>query len=280
MILIKLGGSFITYKKDDCLPPYNGNEIHRRYRIREDLIRKVAQVIKRHRDKKVILIHGGGTHGHRTVVRWREGVTKGSVPMMAWEVKWRMDQLTATLVRVMGEEKVPTISIPTSDIVISDSGHIFEISMKLIQNIIERDCVPVLRGDFVPDVNGGWSVVSGDTLIRKISSEKRQNGEDINKVIMIMDKEGFIDPKTGKVVGEINEFMFERKKEEWKSHIYNNQGDVSGGIWGKVLVCRELADNGIETFLIGGDIGNNLETVLSGGRAGTRFPSREQQQSL
>ena len=275
MILIKLGGSFITYKKDDCLPPYYGNEIHRRYRIREDLIRKVAKVIKEHNDKKFILIHGGGTHGHRTVVRWREGVTKGSVPMMAWEVRWRMDQLTATLIRIMGEEKVPAISIPTSDIVISDSGNIIDLSTKLIGSILERDCVPVLRGDFVPDVNGDWSVVSGDTLIKEISRVKIEGGEEIRQVIMIMDKEGFIDPLTGKVIGEVNEFMFERKQEEWKRSIFDNQGDVSGGIWGKVIVCRELADNGIETFLIGGDIVTNLERVLSGGRAGTRFPRRE-----
>lgn len=272
MILIKLGGSFITYKKDDCAPPYRCNELSLHYRIREDRLHQVARVMKEHLDEKFILIHGGGTHGHRTVTRYRKLDLRAKDNLRAWEIKWRMEQLTLAISSVMGCEKVPTISIPPGDIMKSDNGSIVDLYPEPLEELLNRDCVPVLRGDLVPDINGGWSVVSGDTIIEEICKKGFSNGIIPSKVIMMMDVEGFMDPDSGKLIGEINSGRFESMKERWESALKSDTGDVSGGIWGKVSTMKRIADLGVEGFIIGKDAKGSLEKVLQGGRAGTRFP--------
>jgi isopentenyl phosphate kinase len=273
MILIKLGGSFITYKRDDCCPPYKRNETQLRYRVKENEIRAVGKILRSFKDDRILMVHGGGTHGHRTVIRWREGAARGSDPMMAWEVKWRMDQLTGVIVKVMGEEKVPVIPVPTSDIVFSDDGDILELSFVPLRRMMERDCTPLIRGDLVPDVRGGWSVVSGDDLIRHICSAGSLELEPVSKVIMIMDNDGFMNPVTGDLIKEIDNRTFLTNRGKWEEFLQKGNGDVSGGIWGKVLVCKSISDMGIETYLIGGDIKTSLPLALNGEEIGTRFPA-------
>lgn len=271
MMIIKLGGSFITFKKEDGAPPYKENERNLTYRIRENRIRDLALSIK-DVDEPVIFVHGGGTHGHRTVTRWRSGLVKGKDPMMAWEVRWRMDQLTNDMIRVMGMENVPAISLPTSNVVTSDKGKIASFNAQPLEMILDRDCYPVLRGDLAPDVNGGWSVVSGDTLIMKLCKHYSERQPGISRVIMLMDTDGFKDPVTGRRIGEIGKEMFKAKKADWEKALNKTEGDVSGGIWGKVKDCIEISSLGIEVFLLGGNVKEDMEAVLSGKRAGTRFP--------
>ena len=51
-----------------------------------------------------------------------------------------------------------------------------------------------------------------------------------------------------------------------------NSSRVTGGIFGKVKDCMEISSMGIEAFLVGGNVKEDMEAVLSGKRAGTRFP--------
>ena len=271
MMIIKLGGSFITFKKEDGAPPYRENEKDLNYRVREDRVRDLALSI-RNIEGPLILVHGGGTHGHRTVTRWRSGLVKGKEPMMAWEVRWRIDQLTTDIIKVLGKEKIPAISIPTSNVVISDEGRIDSIRSDVIETVVDRGCIPVLRGDLAPDIKGGWSVVSGDTLIKKLCEIYNDGERRISRVIMLMDNDGFRDPETGRRIGEINEGMFNSRKDVWIKALETSSGDVSGGIWGKVQDCVDISSLGIEAFLIGGNVKEDMEAVLSGKRAGTRFP--------
>lgn len=271
MMIIKLGGSSITYKKDDSLPPYDSNELRRNYRIKENVVRTVGKQISGFDRENLILVHGGGTHGHRTVTRWKKEKARGTEPMMAWEVRWRMDQLSNVIVKVLGEEKVPSISVPTSNVVLSDQGEVLELHMPPLRRIMERGCVPVLRGDMVPDVNGGWSVVSGDTLIKELCRRGKEELEPVSKAVMIMDEEGFLDPDTGELVESIDPYTFQTNSHRWEKALTVNEGDVSGGIWGKVKVCRSMAEMGVETFMIGVNEAFRLKEVMDGGRAGTRF---------
>jgi isopentenyl phosphate kinase len=270
MLIVKLGGSFITYKKEDSRPPYSPNEIKLSYRIREDKIRALGRTLKEVQDD-IILVHGGGTHGHRTVTRWKNGLVKGPEEMMAWEVRWRMDQLSNTIVQILGECKLPVISLPTSNVAISDQGDIKELFIERISHILERNCVPILRGDLVPDINGKWNVISGDTLIKKLCEVGNLEDREIKRVIMLMGEDGFNDPENGKIIKEINSGMFNARKEKWRNKLSLDQGDVTKGIWGKVQDCREIADRGIEVFLTGGDIEENMRSIISGKKAGTRF---------
>jgi isopentenyl phosphate kinase len=268
---MKLGGSSITYKKDESGPPYDHDEIARNYRIKENIIRKIGAQLSNCDPGNLVIVHGGGTHGHRTESRWREGAVKGSEPMKAWEVSWRMNQLTNSLIKVLGREKIPGISIPTSTIALSDQGEVLEILMGPIRRVMERGCIPVLRGDIVPDVNGGWSVISGDTLIKEICRRGKEELEPASKVIMVLNSNGFIDPDTGETVQEIDPYYYNSNVSRWEESLRSDRGDVSGGIWTKVQVCHSLSQMGVETFLIGIDDVDRIGEVIQGERAGTRF---------
>lgn len=277
MIVIKLGGSSITYKKEDSLPPYLPNELSRTYRVKERAIHRIGSLLSDFKEERLIIIHGGGTHGHRTVNRWRMGIRKGTEQMMAWEVKWRMDQLTGIVIKTLGGEKVPVVSVPTSTITLSDQGEVVGLSYSPIKWILERGSIPVLRGDMVPDVNGGWSVISGDTLIQELCKNGKEELEPVSKVVMILDVEGFLDPENGELIRDIDRTIFLSNREKWEKLLVKNPGDVSGGIWGKVRTCYGSAAMGVESFMIGSENIEGLNEILHGGNAGTRFiPFQEQ----
>lgn len=268
MYLIKLGGSMITYKCDSASLPIRWNETHVKYRIREDSIRDAGRVIRKHINNGVIIVHGGGTHGHRTVRRWRTGVAKGPDPMMSWEVKWRMVQLTQKVIDILGSEKVPAIEVAPSDISIMNGSNIEDLDITPIRRILERGGVPVLRGDLAPDIKGGWSVISGDDILVKLSRSFRKT--EIEKVILCMNEEGIF-----KGYGTPEQELIPIADHDLeRDDIYSTDTllDESGGIAGKVDACRRIQGMGITSQIIGGRIAESLEMALSGKGTGTIFP--------
>lgn len=274
-MLLKLGGSIITYKGEDSFLDHSWDETRRTYRIREHIIREIGRELKPFTDNGVVIIHGGGTHGHRTVLRWRSGVARGSEAKMAWEVKWRMEQLTERILHILGREGLPVVSVSPSDLTISNGGEIERFDPSPIQELIERGNIPVLRGDLIPDINGGWSVVSGDDLMVRLS-EIGGTGliRKPEKCIMMMKENGFYSSYgTSKqtLVKSIDDEKFHDNHTKWSRGRSGNE-DVTGGIHRKLISCHRIASNGIDAYMIGGRP-KNLTSLLAGEEVGTRFPS-------
>ncbi|MCU0799095.1 MAG: hypothetical protein MUC62_05430 [Candidatus Thermoplasmatota archaeon] len=277
MDLVKLGGSLITYKGSDVKPPYCWNETSWSYRLKENRLRELGRVLQTRTENGLILVHGGGTHGHRTVLRWKMGVARGKEAMTAWEIKWRMEQLTESLLRILGKERLPVIPVSPSDILYASSGSIVSMDLGPIKKVLDRGCIPLLRGDLVPDEGGGWSVVSGDELSVRICTDAPGSGlGKVNRAIMCMEEDGFLlpDGKGGRApIGNITPEMVHSDWESWNDMIEAEGGttDASGGILGKVLACHRIAASGTEARIIGGDIGRNLALAMSGSDTGTLF---------
>ncbi len=275
MMLLKLGGSIVTYKGEDSFLDHSWNETRRSYRIREHMIGEIGRELKRHSDNEAVIVHGGGTHGHRTVLRWRSGVVKGSEAKMAWEVKWRMEQLTGRILYILGREGLPVVSVSPSDIMVSNGSDIERFDPSPIRELIERGNIPVLRGDLIPDINGGWSVVSGDDLMVRLS-ELGDAGliRKPEKCIMIMKENGFYSSygtRKQALVRSIDHEMFHKNYTKWSRRRHGNE-DATGGIHRKLISCHRIASNGMDAYMIGGSA-KNLSSLLSGEGAGTRFPS-------
>lgn len=267
MFLVKLGGSMITYKADIACEPYRWKEIDLHYRIRRDRIIEAGRAIQGHLSKGMLIVHGGGTHGHRTVRRWREGIVKGSQEMMVWEVKWRMTELSSFVIKVLGECGVPAVEVAPSDIAIMDGRRIKKMDTSAIKYILERKGVPILRGDMAPNTDGGWSIISGDEILEYLSGTDL--GDRIDKVIMCMEEEGIFDGFGGpdqKLIG-----YFDPRREEPKGD--GDGSDETGGVSGKIKACRSIADKGVPAQIIGGDIAKNLDMALKGEKTGTLFPA-------
>jgi len=279
MNIVKLGGSIITYKGSDTKPPYKWDESSIRYRIRDDRIRSVSGALKEHLEEGMVLVHGGGTHGHRTVLRWRSGVARGKEPIETWEVKWRMLQLTEGITRILGLEKVPVVPVSPSDIITMRNGKISTFESSPIEMILERGGVPMLRGDLVPVEGGGWCVISGDEIMVKLVKEGISGYlPKCNKAVMCMDVNGFFDGFGGPdsmLIDRIDRDMFHSKISGWKKEYLSRPGggDVSGGVLGKVISCHRISSMGTDANMIGGDLGPTISSVLSGRGGGTYFPA-------
>jgi len=273
MIVVKLGGSFVTYKGNDSSIPMRWDESDIEYRIREDLIIKVSEVLKGHLDNGLILVHGGGTHGHRTVVRWRAGIARGNKMMMPWEVKWRMVQLTERIVRLLGKGGIPAVSISPGAMILSNEGSIETFDSTPLARYLQRGVVPVMRGDLVPDISGDWSVVSGDDTIEHICRLSREGiMPEVSRVIMCMKEPGFyMDFGTSgqDLITEISHEQYHDGSDLFSSSSTDNN-DVSGGISGKIAIAHTIASMNIPVNLIGGDeVHSEMDEILNGGSAGT-----------
>jgi isopentenyl phosphate kinase len=278
MILLKLGGSLITYKRSMGNMPMRRNELSITYKTKEYMIRSVAKTLRSENIKKIIIVHGGGTHGHRTVLRWKKGLTGKSKKMMPWEVCLRMIELNERVVRILGEEDLPAISLSPSNFMESEGGRIGTFDCTSVNRLLDRECIPVLRGDVVPDLGGGWSVVSGDEqMIRICELSKQGILPRIEKVIMCMSAGGLYHPSDRShdhIIKQMNvddvhswlENSKDRKKFDETAH------DVSGGISGKVITAHRISSMGIDVWLIGGkQVSRDLKSILRGEDAGTHF---------
>ncbi|MGA1822263.1 MAG: isopentenyl phosphate kinase [Thermoplasmatota archaeon] len=273
MIIVKLGGSFVTYKGADSTMPMRWDESNIDYRIREDLIIKVARILKSQIKNGLILVHGGGTHGHRTVVRWRSGIARGNKIMMPWEIKWRMVQLSERVIRLLGKGGIPAVSISPGDLILSDRGLIRSFDATAISRYLERGVVPVLRGDLVPDTSEEWAVVSGDEMIFEIGRLSKEGVlPELDRVILCMKEEGYYEgfgTDNKRIISELSPDRFHRDV-SGRGSTGDGSVDVSGGISGKIAISHRIASYGIPVNLIGGEnVHIELGNIIGGKNAGT-----------
>ena len=278
MIIIKLGGSLITYKSSDSDIPLRWNEKKMNYRTRDDKIRLVGRAISDCYEGDMIMIHGGGTHGHRTVTRWREGIARGSDKMKPWEVRWRMSQLTERILNITGEVGIPTIEISPLDVFTTNGKSITTSNPTPIIQALERRTVPLLRGDLVVDEGGGWNVLSGDDQAIELAKCSRdQILPEIDRMIMCLDVTGLMETRNGetRVIKEVSESDFHgdlfKKLAGWEKGSEKSV-DVSGGIITKTVSAHMIAAMGCPVNIIGGEnVDEDLRRILEGKEAGTLF---------
>jgi isopentenyl phosphate kinase len=267
MLVVKLGGSYITYKRGYSSIRFERDETHRSYPVKGNVLAGCAKTLRGYMKGGLIIVHGGGIHGHRTVMRWREGIAKGPQHMMPWEVRRRMDELTAAVVSALGKGGIPAFPVPPGNIMNADSSSISDIDLTPINSVLERGMVPVMRGDIVPDISGGWSVVSGDELIARLGTFSHLSQlPPIERVIMLMEADGFFmdgpyAPESR--LSRIDDDMFHARYGEWADVGRNPISDVSGGIIKKICTAHRIAANGISVSLIGGNP-TRIDSVMAG----------------
>lgn len=267
----------ITYKSSDARPPYRWKETDLTYRVKENAVRATALQLRPYLAEGVILIHGGGTHGHRTVRRWSVGAVKGSEQRRIWEVKWRMLQLTAAIVKLLGENGLPAVSVSPSDVIRMSGSAIDSFETGPISDILRIGCVPVLRGDLAPGDDGSWSVVSGDEIMIELIRKGNEGSiPRVDQAVMCLDVDGFYRNYGGKdqeLIREIGPNDFHNSLPVWMAGINGNNDthDVTGGILRKVRSCHRIAAQECDVWLVGDPLEGSIELALSGKGSGTLF---------
>jgi len=235
VVLIKLGGSVITYKER----PLTTNK------IAIDRILKTLSSVK----IPIILVHGGGSFGHYWSIKYDmhskpERYSSEGIAV----VHESMILLNHIIVKSMLKLKMNPYSVPPFSFMLGNKPilkKIFELASMTKDNII-----PITYGDIVYRSYHRYSILSGDELMTMISSVLRPK-----KVIFAVNVDGiYKDPQTKQIVQKIEE----------KSLIKFSRVnfDITGGMKRKVREALKISLAGMDVHFVNGFKPERLLKIL------------------
>lgn len=257
-VVVKLGGSAITYKSKTCTPKL-------------DLIHRVAGEIAGY-SKQLILLHGGGSYAHPfatrdLVARGFKGRSRlGSVS----EIELNLDQLTRIIGVALLLRGRPFVPIRPMSFMTLNRGNIHTSYLRPLISALRLGIIPIIHGDLSVDEERGFGVVSADR-IASLLGEKLE----VSRVMFGCDVDGvYADTHSRMVIGEV-------RKGDHASLLKGLQKsrvvDATGGMRGKVVEAIRLARLGVESYIFNLNHVGNLTRLLKGDiSVGTRFvPSNQ-----
>ena len=262
LVIIKLGGSVITYKESKTPKA--------RLSVIKTLAKEIAQIVRIGK-YRIVLVHGGGSFGHPNVKKFNlhRGMKTAKQKLAYAQTLQNMLDLNEFVVKSLISQAVPVISIVPHGFTEQEQGGFKGFSVKIVKNALEQGLVPVLFGDGVLDTKWGCSVLSGDTIVsylaRKLKAEK---------VIFLSDVGGIFeqDPKSNpraKLIPEVNNRNF-KKVLKILASTGTSKINITGEMYGKmVAIRRELRKKSI--YIIDGLKDKVLTGVLAGKKIGTKF---------
>ena len=225
MILIKLGGSVITFKEKPLAANF-------------EAIRNISYTLASVKTP-IILIHGGGSFGHY------------------WSVKYNMhskpDQYDSHGISIVHESMIALNQIIVNSMIkvgmnpytIIPSMFIYDdkpITKKIkeLKSIVKSSVIPITFGDVVYMENKMYSILSGDALMSLLSKILRPS-----KVIFTLNVDGiYKDMKNREILKELknnNSVRFSKVIQ-----------DVTGGMQRKVSEALKISDTGIDVMMVNG----------------------------
>ena len=225
LILIKLGGSVITFKEKPLAANF-------------EAIRSISYALASIKTP-IILIHGGGSFGHY------------------WSVKYNMhskpDQYNSHGISIVHESMIALNQIIVNSMIkvgmnpytIMPSMFIYRYKpitkkIKELKSIVESSIIPITFGDVIYLENKMYSILSGDALMSLLSKFLRPS-----KVIFTLNVDGiYKDMKNREIVKELknnNSVRFSKVIQ-----------DVTGGMRRKVTEALKISDIGIDVMMVNG----------------------------
>jgi len=246
MMIVKLGGSVIT-RKD-------------RYRsFRREVTRRLAGEIA-DSGERVMIVHGAGSFGHLLAAKHalHEGRrSEKQIPALA-RVMQDVRDLDMKVIKELADALLPAVSIPPAACARMKAGVLDTLDVRLFRDYIQLGAVPVTFGDVVLDDVKGFSICSGDQIIRMLAKEFAPK-----RVIFCADVDGVYtaDPKSdqkAKLLRKVDS-TYLRKLSRGTSYV-----DVTGGMHGKLSNMVEIAERGTEVLVINGLEKGRLRAALEG----------------
>ncbi len=228
------------------------------------MIKRLAEEI--HSSKKdshndLIVGHGGGSYPHIPANKYqvhkglKDSVDFKGVPLVQ-DAAARLNRLVVSELINAGENG---ISIQPSASILAKSSKIIKWDVRIIQEMLKLNLLPVVYGDVVIDVGQRYSIVSTEEIFFYLA-----NNLDIKRIVIGSDVDGVIDnsSKSGKKVDVIT--PSDRK---WISASLRGAKtiDVTGGMRSKVELLLFLAEEkGVESEILNATKPGLLELALRG----------------
>jgi len=251
LVIIKLGGSVITYKDKPLSPNYLA-------------IEKMANIIKELKThNKIIIVHGGGSFGHYWSIKYDmhtlpsaysdEGISR---------VRESMIKLNSIIVEKFIAINLKPFSIHASSFVFNNL-HCREQIMDMMDMIKNNDLIPITYGDVIHTSGGNFSILSGDTLMNILSVNLKPRFS-----IFTTNVDGIYDNITnGNLVPNIlisktRELL--TKDADTKIEFSSMVCDVTGGMKRKISESINIANEGIPVYLINGFYPERMIDIING----------------
>ena len=237
LILIKLGGSVITFKEKPLAANF-------------EAIRNISYTLASVKTP-IILIHGGGSFGHY------------------WSVKYNMhskpDQYDSHGISIVHESMIALNQIIVNSMIkvgmnpytIIPSMFIYDhkpITKKIkeLKSIVESSVIPITFGDVIYVENKMYSILSGDVLMSLLSKFLRPS-----KVIFTLNVDGiYKDMRKREILKEL--------KNNNSVRVSKVMQDVTGGMRRKVAEALKISDIGIDVMMVNGLKPERIINAISG----------------
>lgn len=260
LLVIKLGGSVVTYK-DSLTPKARLDTIKR-------LAKEIAQIYRQNK-YQLILVHGAGSFGHPIAKKYKlyQGMKTKQQKLAFSLMDQQVIELNSIIMVALLTYGVPVISLPPRSFVKQSAGKFEGFDYQIIKNYLDQNQTPLLFGDGVLDNKWGCSILSGDTIISYLAKKLKAE-----RVIFLSDVDGIYtaDPKANpaaKLIPEINDRNFNKIIKGLTS---TKRQDVTGEMRGKFISLRRSL-KGLPVMIVNGLKAQTLQQALIQASIGTKI---------
>ena len=248
--LIKIGGSVIT--RDGCEGLFD-----------EENTRRIACEIHSH-SHDCILVHGTGLVGKRLAVEngyVKTGRLCADESQLGVTIRRSLRELNGHFIRLLLDSGIPALPMSTEQC-FGPAGDRLQHGA-LGQSLVQATCqgvVPVFCGDFVPQSDGSFQVISSDAIMSVLVRTLRPAA-----TYMFTDADGvygrsLTDPANS---GSVIPVLTESNVEEMYRSVRDTT-DVSGGMGGKVRHAFDIARHCATCIIASGSVPGVVAKVLAG----------------
>ena len=245
LAVVKLGGSVITRKST----PFDVN-----LRLVELLGSSLSRALRASCIDKLVVVHGGGSFGHFVV--FEHGGLRSEDAFV--QTVFFMRELNQIVVDVLTMVGVKAVGIDTHAIAYME-GSRPRISMELLVKLLERNLVPVVYGDAVIAVDGGYSVLSGDDIAWEVASTLRAY-----RLIFVTSVPGVY------IGGEVAREVSLSRDIERIDALSSGATDVTGGMKAKLIKGKGRVGSIGAVYIVGPEPRALYEALCSEPSIGTR----------
>jgi len=250
-IILKLGGSVITYKDKPSTP-------------NNEAINQLAYEISKANVMPLVIVHGGGSFAHPFAKEYgiNEGFKESSQMIGFSKTHQAMTILNKMVIEALINHNISAVEVQPSSFVVTKSGRIKKMDTRVIEKLLETGFVPVLYGDAVLDSEKGFAILSGDQLISSLATQLSAK-----RIVVGVDVDGLhtSDPKKDKLSAKLIQHVTLKELKKMKLEISEaTVTDVTGGMLGKINELIPAVEAGINVLIVNALTQDNVYKALKG----------------
>lgn len=234
IIILKLGGSILTYK--------NSSRLRIRKKLLEKITKNIQQALSLHPEIKLILIHGAGSEGHRIAKKHDlvQGTQKNHKKLLgALAIRLANQKLNAEVFSFFLQKKIPLLPLHTGTLLTAKNASSVIMKKDILDFALENNTIPLLYGEMIFDKTLGMSVCSGDLIAFHLAKLYKAS-----RVLFASDIDGIFtsDPYKDPKAQCIQKTTLEKLLRDHHGSLKKSHNiDVTGGLGNKIFTLREIS---------------------------------------